>query len=112
MLGFYHWVHEKKGSDYDVLHKKKFIRFVDKLALFVSIAAPLTALPQIIQIFVTKDVSGISPTTWFLLTLINMFWFIYGVSHKIRPIIVYNALWVVLELVIVVSSIYYGAHVF
>ncbi len=68
-------------------HPDRFKRYFDKVMYVIAFAGPLATIPQVIQTFETKDVSGMSLATftaWFILTI---FWLIYGIIHKEIPII-------------------------
>ena len=54
----------------------------------IAIIGPLATLPQIFQIFIEKNVSGVSLVSWSMFMLIAIPWLIYGVVHKEKPIII------------------------
>lgn len=72
---------------------RRLVKLLDKVLLVVAIVAPLTTLPQIIQIFQTHDSSNISGITWGLYAFFNLFWLVYGIVHKEKPIIITYILW-------------------
>jgi len=69
------------------------IKFLDDILLVVAVIGPLVTIPQIIQIFTTQDVRGLSPITWGMYALFNILWLIYGVVHKEKPLIITYTLW-------------------
>ena len=79
-------------------------RAFDSLMLIVSVAAPLSLLPQVIQLFENKNAAGLS---WVLLGSVNILWTIYGFIHKERPIIVANLLMGLLDFVVAFEIILY-----
>lgn len=85
----------------------RWIRFLDKFLLIVAVIGPLMTLPQIIQIFVTKDVSGISALSWSLFTLLNIPWIIYGFVHKEKPIILGSIMWFIVNIIVVFGTLRY-----
>jgi MtN3 and saliva related transmembrane protein len=82
-------------------------RAFDSLMLIVSVAAPLSLLPQVIQLFENKNAAGLSLITWVLLGSVNILWTIYGFIHKERPIIVANLLMGLLDFVVAFEIILY-----
>lgn len=61
--------------------------YIDSAMSLIAIVSPLTIIPQIIQIYQTKDVEGISLITWVFSVLTSLTWIIYGFHHKDKPII-------------------------
>ncbi len=90
------------------LSKKEERTSIDRVMLAVSVINPLTALPQIIQIYTTKDVSGISVASWVLFAITSAIFLIYGILHKIKPIIITNLLWLVMDVAIIVGVMMYS----
>jgi len=89
--------------------KKKTINtWTDRLALVVSIVEPILTVPQVVQIFSTGDVSGISLFTWAGYMVIAVIWLFYGIRHKLTAIIISSALWVFFEGLVVVGKIIYS----
>ncbi|KKQ94808.1 MAG: MtN3 and saliva related transmembrane protein [candidate division CPR2 bacterium GW2011_GWC1_39_9] len=99
--------HPKNEENFNKLHSKKSVQIIDKLAMIVGVLAPLTALPQIYQLIITKDATGVSILAWVLYIITASFWIIYGVAHKERAIIINNALWAILEFIIVLLALIY-----
>lgn len=88
-------------------HPNKWINFVDRAIYFVAVFGLLMTLPQIIRIWVIKDASGVSPISWASYLVIAVFWLVYGVIHKAKPIIFTNLLWILFDAVIVIGTVIY-----
>lgn len=76
----------------------------------MSIAAvihPLSAVPQVYSIYSTQDVSGISLLTWLGFMLLGLIFLSYGILHKIRPLIVTQVLWFIVDFLVVIGVIIY-----
>lgn len=74
------------------------------------IAATLTTisfLPQAIQVFKTKNVTSISLGMYCIFTTGVLLWLIYGVLQKDAPIIIANAVTLVLACAILVMKLRY-----
>lgn len=81
----------------------KELKELNKAVMLVAIVEPLTTLPQIIRVFVDKDVSGVSVVTWALYAFFEAVWVIYGLAIKNHPIIIANCLWIVMDLAVVLG---------
>jgi uncharacterized protein with PQ loop repeat len=71
------------------------------------VVQPLTVLPQIIHIFQQHSAKDVSLLTWVLLLIFNALNFIYATVFKIKPIIINNAVWVVVDAMVVVGVAMY-----
>ena len=76
-----------------------------------SVAASLTTLsfvPQALKTFKTRDVSGISLGMYTAFTLGVALWLIYGILIGAWPVIIANAVTLVLALAILVMKLRFG----
>lgn len=85
--------------------KRKRTFSMDYLIYGVAILSPIMTLPQLMQIWVEKNVAGVSLLTWSSYTVFAAFWLLYGLVHKEKPIIVSNIFSGVLNIIIVVGII-------
>lgn len=85
------------------LSKKKQLTIVDHLANLAAFLAPFMALPQAISIYRGGSTEGVSLATWAGFMVFNAIFFAYGLYHKLRPIIIVNFLWFVIEGAVVVG---------
>lgn len=67
--------------------KKRRIERVDKLMMAVALLHPLSGLPQIIDIYVHQNVTGISILTWIGFMIFGSIYLYYGILHKLKPVI-------------------------
>jgi|CXWL01.1.fsa_nt_gi MtN3 and saliva related transmembrane protein len=88
-------------------HPDPFKRVFDKIMYVVAIAGPFATIPQVIQTFETKDVSGMSLVTFVLWFILTIFWLIYGALHKDIPIIVSQAIYLVLNGILIFAILSY-----
>lgn len=89
-------------------HPDKWKRFLDKAAYFFAVFGPVMTLPQVLRVWVGKDASGVSPVSWLAYLIVAVFWLAYGISHKEKPIIFTNSLWIVFEIMIIAGTLIYG----
>ena len=89
-------------------HPNKWKRLMDKLIYIVGIIGPIMTIPQILKIWIDKNAAGISVITWFTYTIISIFWLIYGMMHKEKPIIFTSFLLFIFDAFVVVGAIMFG----
>lgn len=76
--------------------------FLDRVVMVVSILYPLSALPQLIEI-VHGNATGVSILSWLSFFACAALFLVYGLRHRVMPMIVSNSLWVVIDGLVVVS---------
>ncbi len=94
-----------------VLHhviKKQHKSLIDKLIYVAAILQPLMTLPQIIQIYSSHNVVGISLATWSGYAILGLLFLAYGIKHRLVPIIVTQVLWFTLQTGVVIGILRYG----
>lgn len=87
---------------------KRSLSAVDKLMSIAAVAQPLMATPQIVQIYSTNDATGVSLLTWLAFLIFGVIFLVYGIVHNIRPLIVTQVLWFVVDLLVVVGILLYN----
>lgn len=78
------------------------------LGIAAGILCTFSFIPQVIKIFRTKNARDISLLTFSVFFLGVILWFIYGIMIKEWPIIIANAVTLIIILSIVVMKIKYG----
>jgi uncharacterized protein with PQ loop repeat len=68
------------------------LRRFDYIMDAVALLSPLVLLPQVLSIYATQNVAGLSLITWILFSGLNALWIIYGVARKSTPILIANLL--------------------
>ena len=81
---------------------------MDKAIFVVGVVGPIMTIPQLVKIWVHQNAVGVSALSWASYLVCAVFWLIYGVLHKEKPIIFTYAIWIVLEVFIVVGTLIYG----
>jgi len=88
-------------------HPQPQLRFLDNSLLVIAVIGPLMNIPQIYTILSTQNASGVSVLSWALYTIFCIPWFIYGVAHKVKPIIISNIFWFLTNLTVVILAVKY-----
>lgn len=81
---------------------------LDILGLVASVFTTSSFVPQVWRTWKTRDVSGISLPTYLIITIGLALWLIYGILRGDLPLIVANAVMVVLTGAITVMKIVFG----
>ena len=79
--------------------------YVYRLIYIAGIISPIIAFPQIVTIWIEKNASGVSIMAWISYLIVACFWFFYGIINKYKPIIFMYAVWILLEILIIVGAI-------
>lgn len=77
---------------------------LDRVVMVVSILYPLSAVPQLIEI-IEGNSDGVSVLSWLSFFTCAGLFLIYGLRHRVMPMIVSNSLWVVVDGLVVASLI-------
>lgn len=87
-------------------HKKKYVLF-NKLILLLAFGTPLLTLPQLLTVWKHRQVEGLSLTTWAGYAVMSLLWLIYGAMHNEKPIVITNALLLLIDAGIAVGILIY-----
>lgn len=74
----------------------------DRVMLVVGTAAAFMTLPQILSVW-QHGAEGVSLLSWVAYTLHSALWVTYGVVHRERTIIFANAIWAVMNALVVIG---------
>lgn len=77
-------------------------------AYFVAFVQPLMVLPQVYSIFSNKSAVDVSMITWAMLLFFNTSNFIYGWAFNIKPLIINNAIWIIVDSLVVAGIFLYS----
>jgi uncharacterized protein with PQ loop repeat len=81
---------------------------IDRAADVMAFASPLLGLPQVVQVFVTHDASGLSLFSWVAFAVVALIFLLYAIKHQIKPLIVAEGLWLVIYLAVIPGILLYG----
>ncbi len=80
----------------------------DQFMYLVGLFAPLMTVPQIVKIWYYQDADGVSWLSWGGYMVGSLFWFIYGIIHKEKPLIVCNGVAALLQFAVVIGTVLYS----
>lgn len=88
--------------------KPSHLKVIDRAMLLVATIHPLAAIPQVIVIYANQSAANVSLATWLSFMLIGVIFLLYALTHDIKPLIVNQILWFLVDLAVVVGIILYG----
>jgi len=84
------------------------LKAVDRVMSVAAVVHPLSALPQIIKIYTTHDVTAVSFLTWLFFMAVGAVFLTYAVAHRIRPLILTQVLWFINDFIVVAGILLYA----
>lgn len=103
--GFHHWHKKNRRISKSGNNTGKLAKLVDKSIYFLAVIGALSIVPQLIKVWTDNSISGVSLLTWVGFMVGSVFWVIYGMVHKERPILFTNSLILVIQFFIVAGLI-------
>ncbi len=89
------------------ISKKRQVTLIDKIAIIVAFIYPASGLPQAVEVF-QGNIEGVSVLTWASFIAFSVFFLVYGLVHKITPMVITNILWIVVDGSVVVGVLMNG----
>lgn len=80
---------------------------MDGLMTIVGLVASLSSVPQVIKLWQTHDVSGISLATQLIALFAVIAWFVYGIYLKNKPLIITSFLTSLILSIVVIQMLVY-----
>jgi uncharacterized protein with PQ loop repeat len=77
------------------------------LVYFFSLTTPLFMLPQLYEIYHSHSALHVALATWAYFLVADVVWTLYGIKHRLLPLIVGHALYFVIESAIVIGILIY-----
>ena len=81
---------------------------IDRAMMFVSILNPLVAIPQAVVIYANHSAANVSLATWASFMLVGVVLTMYSIAHRIKPMIINQILWFMVDAAIIVGIFIYG----
>lgn len=89
-------------------HPNKWKNLLDRLVYLVGFLALILTVPQVTKIWFEQTAAGVSVIAWTGYFFAAVFWTIYGVVHKEKPLIIIFGGHVILNLLIVLGTLIYA----
>lgn len=94
-------------SHYFHITKKDEKRLINRVCAVFAVLMPLTTIPQITLLYMTKDAHGLSLLMWVLYSIGCVPFLAFGFIYKHVQLIVLNSLWLVVQAIMIVGIIMY-----
>jgi len=101
----HHSAHHRVRLKLYKLNHKQQRQLIRRSVLAVAIIEPIATFPQIIEVWVNKQTSGVSIHTWGLYAFAAIIWLMYGLQIKDKPLIISSCLWVLMDSVVAVGVV-------
>lgn len=108
--GLHHY-HQRKRLDEKpeaIPSADKLKRWLDYVVYVGGSIGPFLTIPQLVKIWIGKNAAGVSAFSWGSYLVASVFWVIYGVVHKEKPIIFTNSIWVLMNGLVMIGALIYG----
>ena len=80
----------------------------DRFVLICSVVYPLTSVPQIVKVFSSHSAHDLSLLSWLLYAVLEAIFLIYAIQKRLVPIIIQDALWLLVYIILVIAILLYG----
>jgi len=87
------------------ISKRRRLNYIDKIAMVAAFLYPLSSIPQIIEVF-KGHTDGVSLFTWLSYILFASLFLAYGTAHKIKPMIISNSIWILMDASVVAGILW------
>ena len=81
---------------------------IDIFGYFAAILTTAAFLPQLIKTLKTKKADDVSSTTLIMFIIGVFSWIVYGYAISSKPILIANLITLILNLMILISKIYFS----
>ncbi len=88
-------------------HPDAFKGFLDRMIYVLGFIGIAMSVPQILKIWIGQNAAGISIVTWTFFLINSIFWMIYGIAHRSKPIIISYILWAIVNFLVVLGAFIY-----
>lgn len=78
------------------LSKQKRKDLLDKIVGISAFLYPMSGIPQVVLVF-KGETAGVSVLSWLGFMFFSTLFLLYGIVHKIKPLIVTNVLWLIVD---------------
>lgn len=89
-------------------HPNKAVAWFDRAIIVVGLFNAIATLPQVLQIWIGQDASGVSIISWSYYAFAASMFLIYGLIHKELPIIMNFLAAVVMYVLVVIGTLLYS----
>lgn len=101
-----HYHHERlQGAARAV--RAHWVKRLDAVMYVIGALGLVMTIPQVVEIWVYHNASGVSALSWGSYFIFSIFWLVYAIAHRTRVLIFTQALWVVFNALIAIGAMKY-----
>lgn len=98
-------LHDKHILPHHCNHKVKHT--LDTTVAAIGLMASLMAVPQVVKVYTTHNITSLSLVTWVTAFIASLAWFVYGVFYKSKPLVISSSLNAAVNFMMVASFVIY-----
>lgn len=102
-----HIAHYRRTTHKNLQTLIKKNKWLCRVTLILAIVGPLMTLPQIYEVWINRQSSGVSILSWAFYVFSSLIWLLYAVKIKDKPLYISSGLWVVMNFLVVLGLILY-----
>lgn len=106
LTGFHHEYHRHIHPAKHTGRLARLAKRVDDFAFPMGFLAAAVNVPQLIDVYTKKDISGVSLWSWAGFLFAAVFWLFYGILHRAKTLIVINSMLIVVQGLVVVKLLF------
>lgn len=91
-----------------VVATKRTKTAIDRICYAASVFMPATAIPQIHQLYTTRDADSLSLLMWVLYLVGIIPFLLFGVIHNEKQLIVLNVLWMIITILMIFGIVLFS----
>lgn len=95
-----------------VVKKQQKPKFINRLVYVAAIVEPLCSLPQAYAVWSTRSAGSISILAWLGFVIMSLIWIWYAIANRERIILIYQAMFFVIDSSVLVGAIYFGGRLY
>lgn len=100
-IGIHHFLRKYKNFNEDALiNNRQFRLLINRSVYAAGVLGVIAIIPQILKIWIERNF-GVSIMTWIGFLMAALFWFLYGLIHKEKPIILTNLAVIIADLLVI-----------
>ena len=85
-----------------------WVKFIERVTILAGIIGPITVIPQIFEIYLTKNATGVSAFSWLAFALLDIPFLLYGLIHKDKPIVFTYSFWLIANFTVACGALIYS----
>ena len=81
---------------------------VSRVCTYFAVVMPLTALPQVVQLYQSQDAGSLSLLMWSLGSVGVIPFILYGITHDMLQLVTLNTLWLAVNIIMISGIMMYN----